>query len=122
MAEQCDRTGRSSGAGGRAPRAEGWRARAERAHGGLVPDPSRTLTASEIGGYTFCPQAWYLQRCRVPVTATAEARRWSGSGMHRQIGRQTDLVRAADALRTVLLLTIGALLAVLVALVLKGFR
>jgi hypothetical protein len=42
--------------------------------------------------------------------------------MHRQIGRQTDLVRAADASRTILLLTIGALLAVLVALVLKGVR
>ena len=57
----------------------------------------------------------------MPVTATAEERRSSGSGMHRQIGRQTDLVRAADALRTSLLLTIGALLAVLVALVLKEF-
>jgi hypothetical protein len=103
---------------GPAPRAEGWRARAEQVHGGgLVPDPSWTLTASEIGGYTFCPKAWYFQQCRVPVTATAEERRRSDSGMHRQVGRQTDLVRAADALRTVLLLTIGALLAVLVAAV-----
>jgi hypothetical protein len=32
MAEQSDRTERASGAGGRAPGAEGWRARAEQAH------------------------------------------------------------------------------------------
>ncbi|HZS01507.1 MAG TPA: hypothetical protein VFE37_22515 [Chloroflexota bacterium] len=120
MAEQFARTGRSSGAGGRAPRAEGWRARAEQAHGGLAPAPARTLTASEIGAYTFCPQAWYLQRCRVPVTARAEERRRSGRGMHRQIGRQTDLVRAAGALRTILLLAIGVLLVLLVGLVLRG--
>ncbi|GIW07415.1 MAG: hypothetical protein KatS3mg060_2220 [Dehalococcoidia bacterium] len=120
MAEQSERTGRSSGAGGRAPRAEGWRTRAEQAHGGLVPDPSLTLTASEIGAYTFCPQAWYLQRCRVPVTAMAEERRRSGSATHREIGRQTDLVRAAGALRTILLFAIGVLLVLLVALVLRG--
>lgn len=104
----------------RALQSHGWRARAEQAHGGLAPDPSRTLTASEIGAYTFCPQAWYLQRCRVPVTARAEERRRSGSGMHRQIGRQTDLVRTAGALRTILLLSIGVLLVILVALVLGG--
>jgi hypothetical protein len=73
------------------------------------------LTASEIGACTFCPQAWYLQRCRVPVTA--KERRRFGSGMHREIGRQTDLVRAAGALQTILLLAIGVLL---VALVLRG--
>jgi hypothetical protein len=41
--------------------------------------------------------------------------------MHRQIGRQTDVVRAAGALRTILLLAIGVLLVLLVALVLRGF-
>ncbi len=50
-----------------------------------------------------------------------EERRRAGSGMHRQIGRQTDLVRAAGALRTILLLAIGVLLVLLVALVLRGF-
>jgi hypothetical protein len=118
MAEQSERTGRLSGAGGRAPRAEGWRTRAEQVHG--VLDPFLTLTASEIGAYTFCLQAWYLQRCRVPVTAMAEERRRSGSATHREIGRQTDLVRAAGALRTILLFAIGVLLVLLVALVLRG--
>ncbi len=108
---------RLSGADGRAPRADGWRARAERAHAGLVLDPSLMLTASEISACTFCPQAWYLQRCPVPVTDMAKERRRFGSGMHREIGRQTDLVQAAGALQTILLLAIGVLL---VALVLRG--
>ena len=50
----------------------------------------------------------------------ADERRRSGSGMHRRIGCQTDLVRAAGALRTILLLIIGVLLVLLVALVLRG--
>jgi hypothetical protein len=117
IAEGSNTSGRPSSSR-RALQSHGWRARAQQAHGGLVPDPTRTLTASEIGAYTFCPQAWYLQRCRVPVTAME--RRRSGSGMHRQIGRQTDLVRAAGAMRSILLLAIGVLLVLLVALVLRG--
>jgi hypothetical protein len=101
-------------------RSTSWWGRAEGIYGELAPVPSWTLTASEIGAYTFCPQAWYLQRCRVPVTAMAEERRRSGSDMHREIGRQTDLVRAAGALRTILLLAIAVLLVLLVALVLRG--
>lgn len=99
------------------PRAEGWRARAEQALVGLVLDTPLTLTASEIAAHTFCPQAWYLKRCRMPVTTMAEELQRSGSSMHRQIGRQTDLVRAAGALRAILLLAIVVLL---VALVLSG--
>jgi hypothetical protein len=78
------------------------------------------LTASEIGAFAFCPQAWYLQRCRVPVTPEAEARREAGSRRHRAIGRQTDLVRAAGALQLALLLAAGVALALLAALVLRG--
>ena len=65
------------------------------------------LSASEIGAYAFCPQAWFLQRCRLPVTAETEARRRAGSTTHREIGRQTDLVQTAGALQTVLLIAIG---------------
>ena len=50
----------------------------------------------------------------------AKERRRFGSGMHREIGRQTDLVQAAGALQTILLLAIGVLLVLLVALVLRG--
>jgi hypothetical protein len=107
-------------AGRVAPKSDGWRERAARVGGGPAPRPSPTLSASEIGAYTFCPQAWYLQRCRVPVTAETGARRRAGSRRHRAIGRQTDLVRAAGALRLVLLLAIGVASALLAVLVLRG--
>ena len=89
-------------------------------HCGLAPDPSWTLSASEIGAYAFCPQAWFLQRCRRPVTAETEARRRAGSNTHREIGPQTDLVRTAGALQTVLLIAIGVVLLLLAAVLLRG--
>lgn len=119
MAERRDRAGNRD-AGGRAPRSHGWRVRAEQAYGALSPEPSWTLSASEIGVYAFCPQAWFLQRCRLPVTAETEARRRAGSQTHREIGWQTDLVRAASAAQSVLLLAIGAILLLLAALALRG--
>ena len=103
----------------RAPAADGWRERAAAA-GARGLDRSPVLTASEIGAFAFCPQAWYLQRCHVPVTAETEARREAGSKAHRRIGRQTDFVRASGALQLVLLLTIGVALALLAVLVLRG--
>lgn len=119
MSEQNDQTGRSD-ANRRLPRSQGWRQRAEGPHWQLAPDPSWMLSASEIGAFTFCPQAWYLQRCRVPVTAETDARRRAGSRRHREIGRQTDLVRAAGALQVVLLIAIGLVILLLAALVLRG--
>lgn len=68
MAEQRDRAGNRD-AGGGAPGPQGWRQRAEGLHCQLAPHPSWTLYTSAIGAFTLCPQAWYLQRCRVPVTA-----------------------------------------------------
>ena len=78
------------------------------------------LTASEVGSFAFCPQSWYLDRCRVPVSDAAEARRETGRRNHREIGRQTDLVRAADAARWLLALAILATLLLLVVLVLRS--
>jgi hypothetical protein len=94
--------------------------RAEQAYGELAPDPSCTLTASEIGAYAFCPQAWFLQHCRVPVTADAQARRQAGSRSHREIGWQTDLVRASGAVQTLLLIVILSALLLLAVVVLRG--
>src|SRR6266545_1645866 len=93
-----------------------WRSRAEQLRGEFASDPSWTLSASEIGAYTFCPQAWYLQRRRVPVTPEADARRQAGSGVHHAIGRQTDAVRAAGAAQAVLLVAIGVMLLLLAVL------
>ena len=106
----------------RAPRARGtgWQSRAAGLHGELALDPSWTLSASEIGAYAFCPQAWYLQRCRLPVTVETAARREAGSRAHGEIGRQTDLVRTAGAVQTALLITIGVVLVLLAALVLRA--
>lgn len=101
-------------------RSDGWRERAEAACGNLSPDPSATLMASEIASFAFCPQAWYLQRCRLPVTEEAERRRQVGSRLHREIGRDTDLVRVAGLAQRLLLVGVIALLALLVVLVLRG--
>ena len=104
----------------RAARSIGWQARATRLGGEVAPDASWTLSASKIGAYAFCRQAWFLQRCRLPVTAETEARRRAGSKTHRKIGRQTGLVHTAGALQTVLLLSIGVVLLLLAAVVLRG--
>ncbi len=98
---------------------ESWRERAEAAHGALVLGRSPTLTASEIGSFAFCPQAWYLQRCRVPVTVEAALRREIGSRAHRQIGRQTDLVRSAKVAQWLLLVAMAVALALLAAVLLR---
>lgn len=121
MAEHSDQIRRSD-TGGQVPRSSGWRTRAEQVHGELVRDSSLTLSASEIGAFTYCPQAWYLQSCRVPVTPDADAGRQAGSQAHRNIGRQTDLVRAAGAVQPVLLLAIIVTLALLAALALGWLR
>lgn len=74
------------------------------------------LAASEIGTFAFCPQAWYLQRMRAPATRAAEERRRIGSDLHRKIGSQTDLVRVAAVVQTILLVVIALGLIALVAL------
>jgi hypothetical protein len=53
MSAPHDRRG-TPAANDRRPRSQGWRQRAEAVRGPLAPDPSWTLTASEIGAYTFC--------------------------------------------------------------------
>ena len=68
MGEQGNRVGRVDSPR-RSPRSHGWCVRAEQAHGEPFPEPSWTLSALEIGAYAFCPQAWFLQRCRLPVEA-----------------------------------------------------
>lgn len=98
----------------------GWRSRAEQLRGELAPDSSWTVSASEIGAYAFCPQAWYLQRCRVPVTPETVARREAGARAHRDIGWQTDQVRAAGFAQAALLVAITVLLLVIAVLAIRG--
>ena len=46
----------------RAARSTGWQSRAAHLRGEVALDPAWTLSASEIGAYAFCRQAWFLQR------------------------------------------------------------
>jgi hypothetical protein len=101
------------------PSADGWEGRAA-AGGARGLDRSPVLTASEIGAFAFCPQAWYLQRRRVPATPEAAARRRAGERAHRVIGRQTDALRAAHVAQRLLLVAIAALAAAVLLLGLRG--
>jgi hypothetical protein len=92
-----------------------WRDRAERVVGPLEPFASRTLSASEIGEFGFCPQAWFLGRS---LDEEAQLRLEAGTRAHQRIGRQTDLLRASERVKTCLLISIAvlAVLAVIVAI------
>jgi hypothetical protein len=72
------------------------------------PTPARieplVLTASEVGYFVFCPEAWYLQRRGARQAAFAEKRLQIGIRAHRQIGRETDRVREVETARLVLLI------------------
>ncbi|HEY1293609.1 MAG TPA: hypothetical protein VGJ60_11040 [Chloroflexota bacterium] len=97
-----------------------WRQRAERVVDPFQPRPSSTLSASEIGQFAFCPQAWYLARCDIPVDAEASVRLEAGTRAHRRIGRRTDLIRAGDVIRVWLLILMLGLTAFAAALATRG--
>ena len=77
------------------------------------------LTASEVGNFVFCPEAWYLQRHGTRQAPMAEKRLQIGTGAHRQIARETDRVLKLETARLVLLVVI-LLLAVLVVVQFAG--
>lgn len=87
-----------------------------------IPDNPVWLTASEIGSFAFCPQAWYLERRYAPVTDDALARREAGRVTHRELGRETDLIRVTDVARLLLLLIILAALVLVAMFVLRAAR
>jgi hypothetical protein len=78
------------------------------------------LSASEIGQFAFCPQAWYLARCDIPVDAEARVRLEAGTRAHRRIGRRTDLIRAGEAIRVWLLILMVALTNTAAVLAIRG--
>lgn len=73
------------------------------------------LTASEVGQFTYCPEAWYLQRFGHSPDAEAMLRLRDGARQHERIGRTTDRIVNTDALRRGLLIIIVALAALLLA-------
>jgi len=67
------------------------------------------LTASEIGSFAYCEEAWLLQRAGAPRDADGGRRLEEGTLAHRGIGRKTDGVRRADWTQRVVLLVVLAL-------------
>lgn len=97
-----------------------WRERAERIVGPLEPYASRTLSASEIGGFGFCPQAWFLGRCKIPVDEHAQLSLEDGTRAHRRIGGQTDLLRASKRVKRLLLIGMAVLSALAATVSMRG--
>jgi hypothetical protein len=73
----------------------------------------RYLSASEVGNYTYCPQAWYLQRLGRRPDRDALQRLHAGTRAHQRIGKTTEQLVAVDALRRTVLLMLIVLVAVL---------
>jgi hypothetical protein len=69
----------------------------------------RYLSASEIGRFVYCPEAWFLEHCGVPPDGKAMQRLRQGSVAHRQIGRITDQLVNTDAVRRGLLIALVVL-------------
>ena len=78
------------------------------------------LRASDIGEYTFCPEAWYLNRHQAGRSVVAKERLAMGVRAHRRIGERTDRVRRIDMARRLLLAVMAILVVSLVAQVLAG--
>ena len=60
------------------------------------------LSASEIGAFVYCPEAWWLRRHGNAPDADAMERLRAGSLAHRRIGRATDRLITTDSIRRVL--------------------
>lgn len=81
---------------------------------------SPVLSASEIGQYTYCANAWYLQRCgHEPQSPALE----HGSEVHHALGGTLDRVHSHERLSSRLLaagllILLLALLAFLLGVVL----
>jgi hypothetical protein len=75
----------------------------------MKPARGPYLSASEIGTFVYCPEAWYLQRIGADRSAAGELRIGAGTRAHQQIGRQTDRLRTLGHARRWLLVTITLL-------------
>ena len=70
----------------------------------MKPAGGPYLSASEIGEFAYCPEAWWLRRHGNAPEADAMERLRAGSLAHRRIGRATGRLVATDAIRRVLLI------------------
>lgn len=84
-----------------------------------IDEPIPLLSASEIGAFTYCPEAWVLDRLQTPRTSAGQQRVRGGTSSHRRVGRGVDRLSAVDGASRLAALTI-VLLALFVALQLAG--
>ena len=98
----------------------GWRQRAERVVEPVEPYASPSLCASEIGEFAYCPQAWFLGRCNIPVDEQARLRLEAGTRAHQRIGRRSDLLRTTEQIRWVLLVSMAALAIIIAIVAIRG--
>ena len=80
-----------------------------------------TLTASEIGSFAFCPQAWHLQRNGRPHLQQATTQQNVGIAAHRQIGRRVDLLRVVLFVQRLLLFCIVTAFSLMTAVIAWGW-
>ena len=64
------------------------------------------VSASEIGNFVYCPEAWYLERYGMPPDLETTERLRAGSVAHRRIGHATDRLVGLDKLRRGLLIAL----------------
>jgi hypothetical protein len=80
------------------------------------------LTASEIGEFVFCPQAWHHSRARADRTEAATQRIEAGLNAHERIARQSDWIQIGRALRVALLIAAFGIVLLLLVLLSLGIR
>ena len=78
---------------------------------GHAGSPAPVLSASEIGAFTFCPEAWYLQRRGAARDHAATERLMAGIHAHRRLGQRTDQLQLVRTMRRLLFVAIVLLIA-----------
>ena len=72
------------------------------------------LSASEIGEFVFCPQAWHLTRQGALRNSAGVRRLIRGADSHRSIGRRTERIRVLEFTSRLMVALIVAAIVLLV--------
>ena len=105
-------SGSESGQHGTVPK----RLEARDSDGRDAVDAALVWSASEIGCYIFCPQAWHHQRRGTARNVAGARSVEQGMLAHRHIGSRADRVLRLERLRRVMLLVIAVMLVGLLVL------
>ena len=61
-----------------------------------IAEAGPVLTASEISAFTYCPEAWVLDRLHASQTSASRQRLRDGAFSHKQIGHRVDRLSVLD--------------------------